>query len=524
MILVLFACIFMYIFIAGSMTDYIDYDFYARLIVGKTFFQTGDILKYDFLSYAPTHFWYDHEWGASVIFYFILDHFGDMGLLFLKTTLLFLTFVFLILIIRLRRKFLAPNTVFPIFNFLFFYVFLVAMRSHIYSLRCHHFTFFFFAIWLYVLEKARLEKNYKSLWILPPLMLIWSNIHGGCFMAIGVTGIYLTGEFLKKRSFMPYLYTIIFSFLFMFINPYGINYVIFLLKATTMNRPYISEWKSPFSSAFTHNKAIIYKMILFFTFGTIIYKFTKVFKSLSENSKLERIKKIYSDIDVTKALLILILGLLSVKSSRFIPYFLFIVISFCYDDFYAIFNKRLPDKINTAKEIIIFVIIYAIFFLNILFNEYKNENYHNIFPLSEIEFLKMNNIKGNILVPFEIGSYAAYKLFPQNYIFMDGRYEEAYPPEINDDYLRHLALGLGKWKEELEHYRHDIILIYTKYDIFYAKLQEDPDYIETMGSKNFGIFLRKDVWEKAKKPFIIPPSEPEYYREKLWETSIDWKK
>lgn len=58
-------------FVVGSCTDYVDYDFFARLIVGKTYFQTGDILKYDFLSYSKTHPWYDHEWGASLIFYFV---------------------------------------------------------------------------------------------------------------------------------------------------------------------------------------------------------------------------------------------------------------------------------------------------------------------------------------------------------------------------------------------------------------------------------------------------------------------
>ena len=48
--------------------DY-DYDLYARLIVGEHFFSTGWISYKDFLSYTPTHTWYDHEWGASLIFY-----------------------------------------------------------------------------------------------------------------------------------------------------------------------------------------------------------------------------------------------------------------------------------------------------------------------------------------------------------------------------------------------------------------------------------------------------------------------
>ena len=58
-----------------------------------------------------------------------------------------------------------------------------------------------------------------------------------------------------------------------------------------------------------------------------------------------------------------------------------------------------------------------------------------IFPLKEVEFLKINNIKGNILVPFEMGSYVSYKLYPNNLIYMDGRYEEVYYPDTLEDLM-----------------------------------------------------------------------------------------
>ena len=36
------------------------------------------------------------------------------------------------------------------------------------------------------------------------------------------------------------------------------------------------------------------------------------------------------------------------------------------------------------------------------------------------------NIKGNIITPFALGSYTSYKLYPNNLIYIDGRYEEVY--------------------------------------------------------------------------------------------------
>ena len=84
MLYLFYATLFLFIFGLGLYFNDLDNDFFARLIVGKTYFQTGDILDWDFLSYTPTHRFIDHEWGSSLIFYFIQSNFGDIGLLTFK--------------------------------------------------------------------------------------------------------------------------------------------------------------------------------------------------------------------------------------------------------------------------------------------------------------------------------------------------------------------------------------------------------------------------------------------------------
>ncbi|EKE03665.1 MAG: hypothetical protein ACD_20C00172G0018 [uncultured bacterium] len=62
-----------------------DFDLWARLAVGKIFFETGWILKNDIFSYTITKpIWVDHEWGSGVVFYFLANHFGDVGLLLMN--------------------------------------------------------------------------------------------------------------------------------------------------------------------------------------------------------------------------------------------------------------------------------------------------------------------------------------------------------------------------------------------------------------------------------------------------------
>ncbi len=520
--IILFITLLLYMFIIGSCSDYVDYDFFARLIVGKTYFQTADVAKYDFLSYSKTHPWYDHEWGASVFFYFIQDHFGDVGLQIFKILCLGITFFFFLNIIKLRRKVLTPDTQYPIFNFLFFFIMLQPIANLIFSLRCHHFTFMFFAIWLYVLEKARLEKNYRILWSLIPLMVVWSNIHGGCFMGLGITGIYIIGAIIAKQPFAPFVYTFIASFFSMIINPYGVDYVKFLIKATTMTRPNIVEWQSPFNKYFIF-KLIKYKLILLGFIGLSIYRFKKTLKNTLGDSLVEKIKQIWKTTDKTKCLLILIMFLLTLKSMRFITYFVFVLIPFCYDDFYAIFSKRMKPELNALKERIIFYFILIVFILNVAVKDFKFGNWHTIYPLSEIEYLIENEIKGNIFVPFETGSYTAYKLYPNNFILQDGRYEEVYNLELNDDYAKTIVLCALGWRERLQEMHHDAIITYKTSSLYTNLKEEQLGYYLILESSTFALFIKKETYHKLKKRPIIPTSNPDFYKKILWKNQINWK-
>lgn len=56
-----------------QVTNY-DNDLWSRLISGMAVVQTGHVLKYDFLSFVPSHKWFDHEWLSGVVFYITQLH------------------------------------------------------------------------------------------------------------------------------------------------------------------------------------------------------------------------------------------------------------------------------------------------------------------------------------------------------------------------------------------------------------------------------------------------------------------
>ena len=237
-----------------------DLDLWARLMVGEYIVENFSLPKADFLSYMPTHPWYDHEWGASIIFYLVLKYFGGAGLVILSGILTALTVFFCYKTIEVRK----PCSSNP--DNILYYVFMVWAVSVSFGpiIRCLLFTCLFFAVFLYILERYR-YKGGKCLIFLPFLMILWSNIHGGCISAFGILGLYIVGEFLNKKPILPYIYTFLGCICALFINPYGFEYVKFLFFAAFMERADILEWKSPFHRLHL-NDYMRYKYYLLFIF------------------------------------------------------------------------------------------------------------------------------------------------------------------------------------------------------------------------------------------------------------------
>lgn len=395
--------IIIFIYSLSLINNAVDMDFWARLLQGNAFFQTGSILKTDPFSYTNTHVWLDHEWGASIIFSFITNVFGYTGIIVFKTVLIFLMLYFVNKIILLRKKETSP-----LLSFFLGICTLISISTITNSwLRCHFFTFLFFSVSLYLLENYSKTKNIKNLVILPILMLFWSNIHGGCVSLLGILLIYAIGNFLNKSGGKEYLLTLIACLAVMFINPYGVEYVKFIFMATTMPRDLITEWISPFAHS---NPLFLVEFKILFIIYSLIF--------------LLGIKKLKSD--YTKYLLLIVCGYLSCKYVKNTPFIIISATAFLYEDIFNFF-KNLPFKFQTNSKIILNILCITL----ICYSFYISKNiprYPNLIlqPCKIVEFIKINKLNGNILAPFDMGSYIAFKLFPQNLIYMDGRYEEVY--------------------------------------------------------------------------------------------------
>lgn len=470
------------------LSNNIDPDFWARIFQGDAFLSLGSILKTDIISYTPTHIWLDHEWGASVIFAFILKYFGYLGIFSFRILISLLIIIFVYKTIKMRS-----GKTFEFYDVIMGSAGILAMPTIFQSgLRCHFLTFLFFTVFLYILERVRLKNENGLLFILPVLMLVWANCHGGCVSGLGLIGIYFIGEALNGKPFKKYLFVLIASLGVMFINPYGIVYVKFIFTASLMPRPYITEWSSPFSS---------------FSADFNIFKVLYVIFLITLFIKIKDYKK-----DFTKYILLIVCAYLSSEYIKNAPFFIITSMIFLYDNFRS--NVKQVNNGFTYLTMIIIIIGLSIY----AFHQNPGFNYLREQPLREIEFFKINDLKGRILCPMELGSYIAYKLFPNNLVYMDGRYEEVYFNDVKELLDKFYNVKEGWENILIEPYKPDYIIIPSD-----ALINDyiPNNYLAVYKTEKYIIYLEKD---KIKEKYYLPSNDREYYYKQAFKKGFEFQK
>ncbi len=472
-VLLLLLCLFF-----ACLSDNYDYDLYARLIVGESFVEKGIFHYRDFLSYTPTHLWYDHEWGSGVVFYWFLKLFGSYGLILVHALTMFVTAFFIIKTQKLQKH-AYPTSI------LFMGLFLL-LFSHLNPniVRCHMFSFMFFAMFLYFLEKTRTQ-NSNIIWLVPLIVIIWNNLHGGVVSGLGIIFIYMVCAILTAKSWKKYFYVLLVSTPLLAINPYGIEYLDFLFSANTKNRKYITEWWPVFA------KRHVYYYYPAFCTGifTIIIAGINAFKR--------------KNFDLTKFSVLVVTTLLGTIHVKLLSLAIIVVGALFYNDLMGIFCKK---QVKILEKLTYILISISLIYIPLSYPFTPRVSVKK-FPVLEVEFLRKNQIEGNIITGFGLGSYVSYKLYPQNLIYMDGRYEEVY----YDQEIENLAifeLAEPNWEKITKIYPTDILMPNKSVPIFKA-LKDSPNWDLVYEGPLCGVFLRKG---KHKENYKLPSKNLRYYQ------------
>lgn len=427
-------------------------DFPFHLKTGEYIYQHRAIPSDDPFSFYGEGLKTDREkftlsqyWITQIIYYKLYSLFGSAGIILLRA-IIFSSFVFIIWFFLRKKGF---------YKALFLASIIAIMLQASKLDRPQSFSFLFMLILILLLERFRENPASKMpLFFIPPLMLIWANMHAGFVFGIAAILIYaLTesskiliskstfGQPLEKKAVLTLLITIFLAIVFSYINPCINGQLLEALNSHTYanwlyseNREYIS----PIKEMGVHYGNRISILSFFFIFGYVTIVTTlNFFRSKS--------------LDITSSSLIIFSSVAAFTSVRYIPFF--VAISIPLSRKYTFFSNI--DSIKKLRvNSIMFFLMLIFFTFTIVFGL---KNYSKLFgidisryPEGAASFLLANKIDANMFNQHNKGSYFIWRLYPYYKVFNDTRFislEAVYDTDVIaytlDDYKQATNVGLA---------------------------------------------------------------------------------
>jgi hypothetical protein len=465
-----------------------DLDVWHRLALGKLIFESSEIPRHDPFAYTPTKpEWIDHEWSAAAIFYGVASIAGQRGLLVLKACLMFGTLWFMVL--RARRTLGRPPS-------LAFHVLLVGALAFgfIPSVRAQVFTFALFSLWLYLLERAR-DGEWRWSWLVPASALVWVNLHGGFLAGLGLVVLFGAGELLRRRPAVRFGLLALASGLASLATPYGLATWSNLFEATTADRGTIREWQSwDFFGPQLH--LLGFRVLFCLTLLALCIRFFA--------------KK---PPDLTTILVLVVTAVLGLRVLKHVTLFVIASGPFVCAELSSrwesvagrlgLMNRprvRLLGEVQAwlGRGLLLLAtgfVLATVPMRVVLFDS---------FPVRALDFIAQNRLQGNLLVPFNFGAYAIWRLFPACRVAIDSRYEAVYP-ESTFAAVHGFFGGEPGWSEFLDRFPHDLVLLPRKRQLE-ANMATRSDWAVAYEDERHRVYVRSAM-QRPWPPLAPHPEE-----------------
>ncbi|KMP10757.1 hypothetical protein UR09_03070 [Candidatus Nitromaritima sp. SCGC AAA799-A02] len=462
--------VFLYAFTLFSYVT-ADPDLWGHIKFGEEIWDRGSLPETNSHAYtAPDHPWINHEWLTEVLFFLIYRFSGSTGLLAFKLA------IGLFIVHLLSRLYFKREKNIYIYTFYFFLI--IPVMAPGFMARPHLITFLSLTILMFILHEF-FDGNRRPLSWSPLLFLIWTNCHGGVVAGIAIYGLvtliegtrcWLTRKEDHHKKLITYFAL---SALAVLIHPQGTRLWVFLYQSLSLPRN-ISEWDPvPILSMNFWE----FKLLIIFLLTTFLRQTKKRFWEVA---------------------LIMAAVMYGFKHQRHTVLTMIVITPYLLLQFAELTRDwNLDDKFARLSVDFHQVIFAVLFFFSatLLYSgidRYRATDFKILvapgkYPVYAAQFMKANNLAGNILAPFDWGEYMIWK-FPDSKVSVDGRFRTAYPEDVINNNLDFSAGG-EKWKALLSEYPTDIVLT-RKPDGPHDYLTTHPDWTKIYEDPVSMIFIR----------------------------------
>ncbi len=473
-----------------------DPDLWGHLMYGQLFLRDGPNIKDPFAYTTTGKHWSTHEYLSQMILALAYGIGGPLGLLVLKCLLGGAAIA--CLYASLRTSSAEPRVWAPL-------LMLSAMGlGRWYQFRPQLFTYLFFAAYVLVLFRYLLGKP-RMLWLLPLLMPLWVNLHGGFLAGLGAVGLALAGRLLQtlqrhgwvlKKTWSavwPLLVTLVACLLGTLCNPLGWKLYPYLRTefGHADNGRYLQEWQPvPLTDYWT-----------VFLFGIILVLLFLL--TVLAQRRTQRI----ADLAPGQWLLsCLPLAFMALMSQRHIPIFTIWatpVLGLLAQAAFAAAPERSWQERTWFGITGVITLATMMMFAHVLQDPrpgiiIDGPALGNKHPHGVMVFLKKHKLTGDLFTPLWWGSYFTWELYPYIKVSMDGRNVTLFDPKDVTDNLVFYHEADADLGIPLRSYARYVVVPADAADgKLLPRLRQDPHWLLAYEDDQASLFVRSSEAEQA---------------------------
>lgn len=458
-----------------------DPDFWWHLRTGQFIVDTGAIPHRDIFSYTSAgKEWVTHEWLSEVLI-FTLYRIGGTSLLILVFSAV-ITAAFALVYLRSAGKpYLAG-----------FAVLLGALATApTWGVRPQMLSLLLMSVFLLLLDRYRQSGDTRLLLPLPPLMLLWVNLHSGYALGLVVVGVYAAAAFLERlaffrragvsRSVVPHsspralrnlVLVLALCGAAVLINPNGARMFVYPFETLTSRamQTYIQEWFSP-------------------DFHLVEWQpLAWLLLALVAASLWARAR-----VPLASVLLLIAFGYAALHAGRHVPLFVLVATPVLAAQLPQLVPLRESDLSPTRLQSVLNLALLGVIMIAaalrgaaVLLNQPSVER--TGFPAAAADWIATYQPRGNLYNTYAWGGYLIWRLYPSYPVYIDGR-ADVYGDAFIENYLA-VYRGEPGWERELERQGARLVLIEPGAPLAEA-LATAPDWVQVRSDDQSVLYLRK---------------------------------
>jgi len=418
----------------------LDTDLWWHFAAGELIVTTNTVPHTDSFSFTKNGAeWVAHEWLSEVVIYGIYRYAGRVVLVLVFSLMIAGTMWMVYRRCEGRPYAGAVGMLLA-----------AGASAPLFGVRPQMITLLLASIYITLLERFSREERTRVLLWLPPLMLLWVNLHAGFALGLALVGLYVVAAVIdgSRQLIGPLVIALMICTAMVPLNPNGFRMFSYPYETLTSSAmaSLIEEWASP------DFHQLMYLPLVLLLLGTPAL--------LALSPKRVRSGELF---------LFLVTAFAALRSIRHIPIFALIAAPIFANHLWEILKSRGWGKSLTDSPVastngkLAFNLLFLIVFIGLasfrvwhfaahprMYEEIRN-------PVAAVDFMLSERPPGPIYNRYGWGGYLIYRLYPAYRVFIDGR-ADVYGDQFFADTVKTYN-GVGDWASSLDRYGINTVLI-----------------------------------------------------------------